>query len=173
MNVKPLSKAWDWLIKAKITKKCISANMQNPPVWQNCSNFWANVAIWCPVRCWISNKLLVIYISWLEAPSLPLWVCCHHKLFVQGIVAHLHDCNPKSLNTSFNIKTPILKVSITVSISRLKSCRCRYQSQYQDCNFESLNISLNIKTAILKVPIRVSISILNFQKSQYQSQYQD
>ena len=37
---------------------------------------------------------------------------------LRGIVTHLQDCNPENLENSFNIKTPILKVSTS---SRLKS----------------------------------------------------
>ena len=141
--------------------------MQNPPDRQNGLNFCANVAIWCPERCWISFKLLVVYILGLESPSLTLWVG------LRGIIPHLPDSNPESFQTSLNIKTPILKVSIPVSISRLKSWKSWYQSWYQDCNLTSLDTSLNIKTAIIKVSISVSISRPDFQKSQYQYPYQD
>jgi hypothetical protein len=59
LNLQPLSKPWPWLCKAKNTRKCNLTNLQNPPVQQNCCNFWANVIICCPVRCWISFILLV------------------------------------------------------------------------------------------------------------------
>ena len=59
MNLQPLSKPWHWLCKAKNTRKCNLTNLQNPPVQQNCCNFWANVIICCPVRCWFSFNLLV------------------------------------------------------------------------------------------------------------------
>ena len=59
LNLQPLSKPWHWLCKAKNTRNCNITNLQNPPVQQNCCNFWANVIICCPVRCWISFNLLV------------------------------------------------------------------------------------------------------------------
>ena len=149
--------------------------MQNLPVRKNDRNFWDFVEIWCPVRCLISLILVYIFfnILWLEAPSLTLWVCRNHNIFLQGIVPHQQDYNLKSHDKSLNIKTLILKVSIPVSISRLESWKSRYQSRYQDCNFKSLNTSLNTKTAVLKVSITVSISRLDFQMSRYQSRYQD
>ena len=79
----------------------------------------------------------------------------------------------KSLDTSLDIRTAILKVLIPVSISRLQSWKSQYQSRYQDCNLESLDTSLNIKTAILKASIPVSISRLQSWKSCYHSWYQD
>ena len=147
--------------------------MQNAPVWQNYCTFWAKVAIWCPVRCWISFYLLDIYILWLEVPSLTLSVWGHHWMILPEIIPHLQDWNPESLDTSVNIMTPILKVSIPVSISRLKSWKSRYQSRYQYWNLESVNTSLNIKTAIQKVSIPVSISRLESWASQCQSKHKD
>ena len=66
-----------------------------------------------------------------------------------------------SLDTSLDIKTVISKVSIPVSISRLKISESRFQSRYQDSNFKSLDSSLNIKTQLWKVSILVSMSRLD------------
>ena len=87
----------------------------------------------------------------LKARALTLWVCCHHKISLQGIVPHLHDCYPESIDNSLNVKTPILTILISVSITRLKSWKSWYQSQYQDCNLKFLDTSLDIKTGIIKV----------------------
>ena len=124
--------------KQKLQKKCNSTYFKNHPIQQNGCYFWSNVVIWFPVRCWISFNLLVISILWLEAPSTTNWVCRHNLIFSRGIVPHLQDCNPESLDTSLNIMSPILM---------------------------SLDTSLDIKTTILKVLIPVSISRLGFQKT--------
>ena len=60
-----------------------------------------------------------------------------------------------SIWTSLNIMTAILKVSIPVSISRLQPWKSQYQSQYHDCNPKSLDISLDIKTKFPKVLISI------------------
>ena len=65
-----------------------------------------------------------------------------------------------SLNTGLDIKTVILKVSIPVSISRLKIWKSWFQSQVKDTSFKSLDSSLNIKTQVSKVSIPASISRL-------------
>ena len=52
--------------------------------------------------------------------SNPLCVKAPLNVFVRDY-PFLQDCNPESLDTSLNIMTLILKVSIPVLISRLKS----------------------------------------------------
>ena len=133
MNFQPLFKHWDCLCKAKITRKCNFTNVQNAPVWQNDRNFWANVAIWCPVRCCISLNFLVIYIHDWKHHLYPSGWIGTIKFFGEGL--------------SFTYRTVILKVLITVSILKLQSWKSWYQSQYQDWNLESLDTSLDIKTA--------------------------
>ena len=81
LNLQPLSKPWDCLCKARITRKCNSTNVQNAPVWQKDPNFWANVAILCPVRRWIAYNLLVIYIFTESTNSNPLCVLAPFNLF--------------------------------------------------------------------------------------------
>ena len=56
------------------------------------------------------------------------------------------DCDLKSLDSSLDIKTQDLIVSIPVSISRLKFHKSQFQSRYQDSTIKSLNSSLNIQT---------------------------
>ena len=51
---------------------------------------------------------------------------------------------------SLDIKTQDLKVSIPLSISRLKLQKSWFQSQYQDSTFNSLNSSLVIKNQVPK-----------------------
>ena len=133
MNFQPLFKPWDCLYKVRTTRKCNFTNVQNAPVWQNDCNFWANFAIWCPLRCVISLNFLVIYIhDW------------KHHLYPSGWIGTIiFFCE----GLSFTYRTVILKVLITVSILNLQSWKSRYQSQYQDWNLESLNTSLDMKTA--------------------------
>ena len=57
----------------------------------------------------------------------------------------------KSLDSSLNIKTQDWRVSIPVSISRLKFQKSRFQSRYQDSTFESLDSRLHIKNHVPKV----------------------
>ena len=138
-------KPWDYLCKAKMTRKCNFINMQNASVWQNDRILWANVAILCPVRCCIALNFLGIYIrDWKHHVYPSGWIGTI-KFFCEGL--------------SFIYRTVILKVLIPVSLLLLQSGKSLYQSQYQDWNLESLDTSLNIKTAI--------------QKSWYQSRYQD
>ena len=61
------------------------------------------------------------------------------------------DCDLKSLDSSLNIKTQVLKVSIPVSISRLTFQKSWLQSWCQDSTFKSLDSSLNIKNHVPKV----------------------
>ena len=56
------------------------------------------------------------------------------------------DRDLKSLDSSLDIKTLDLIVSIPVSISRLKFQKSRFLSRYQDSTIKSLNSSLDIQT---------------------------
>ena len=55
------------------------------------------------------------------------------------------DRDLKSLDSSLDIKTKDLIVSIPVSISRLKFQKSWFQSRYQDSTIKSLNSSLDIQ----------------------------
>ena len=142
LDIQHLSKPWDCLCKVKITRKCNSTSVQNARVRQTDCYLWTNVAIWCPVGCWISFNLFIslslryLYILWLKAPPLTHLVCWHHWISLHGMVPHLQDSYPESLDYSPNIKIPILKgsipVSIPVLISRLHFQKSWYQPRYQD-----------------------------------------
>ena len=54
------------------------------------------------------------------------------------------DCDLKSLDSSLDIKTQDLKVSIPVLISRLKFQKSQFQSRYQDSTIKSLDFSLDV-----------------------------
>ncbi len=56
------------------------------------------------------------------------------------------DCDLKSLDSSLDIKTQDFRVSIPVSISRLKFQKSRFQSRYQDSTIKSLDFSLDVQT---------------------------
>ena len=56
------------------------------------------------------------------------------------------DCDFKSLDSSLDIKTQDFKVSIPVSISRLKFQKSRFQFQYPDSTIKSLDFSLDVQT---------------------------
>ena len=61
------------------------------------------------------------------------------------------DCYLKSLNSCLDIKIQDFKVSIPVSISRLKLQKSWFQSWFQDATLTSLASSLNIKNQAPKV----------------------
>ena len=61
------------------------------------------------------------------------------------------DCDVKSLDSSLDIKTQDFRVSIPVSISRLKFQKSRFQSRYQDSTMESLNFNLDVQTWLLNL----------------------
>ena len=65
------------------------------------------------------------------------WACSLARVSITGIPPCFF---------SLDIKTVISKVSIPVSISRLKIWKSRFQSRYQDSVFKSLDSSLDIKT---------------------------
>ena len=100
----------------------------------------------------------MIFIFWLiHCCQLQWWTSCGVKYI--------------SLNTSLDIKTAILKVSVPVSISGCNPENLNISLIIKTVILKNLDSSLDIRTAILKVSIPVSVSRLQSWESRYQSQY--